>query len=71
METKLDIVAAKSGPKRTGSIFKAKKTEFLGKEDITRAKWYMGLASRFECDKAVLAADKGDWLVRMSSNKDK
>lgn len=35
------------------------------------AKWYLGLANRLECDKAVLAADHGDFLVRMSSKKDK
>jgi hypothetical protein len=31
----------------------------------------MGMANRLECDKAVLAADPGDFLVRMSSKKDK
>ena len=33
-----------------------------------QAKWYVGKTPRVECDKAVLAANVGDWLVRMSSN---
>lgn len=39
-----------------------------GVEDISKAKWYVGKTPRVECDKAVLAANVGDWLVRMSSS---
>eukprot|EP00036_Acanthoecidae_sp_10tr_P004174 CAMPEP_0182942148 /NCGR_PEP_ID=MMETSP0105_2-20130417/50140_1 /TAXON_ID=81532 ORGANISM="Acanthoeca-like sp., Strain 10tr" /NCGR_SAMPLE_ID=MMETSP0105_2 /ASSEMBLY_ACC=CAM_ASM_000205 /LENGTH=667 /DNA_ID=CAMNT_0025081847 /DNA_START=64 /DNA_END=2067 /DNA_ORIENTATION=+ len=62
---------AGGGMQRKGSIYARKKQSFLGSEDISRAKWYLGLTNRLECDKAVLAAGSGDFLVRMSSKKDK
>jgi len=41
-----------------------------GVDDISKAPWYVGRTVRVECDKAVLVANAGDWLVRMSSKGD-
>ena len=42
-----------------------------GGQDITRAAWFVGKIDREDCDKAVIAANNGDFLVRLNSAADK
>ena len=39
------------------------------KSKKTKAAWYVGQCSREELEKAVLAAEQGDFLVRLNTDK--
>lgn len=56
--------------RRTSMYARSNRNDVIqGVEDISKAPWYIGKTSRVECDMAVMAANSGDWLVRMSSNQ--
>eukprot|EP00040_Diaphanoeca_grandis_P037519 m.244649 g.244649 ORF g.244649 m.244649 type:complete len:626 (-) comp33833_c3_seq1:424-2301(-) len=73
-----EMTPPKAPPKAGGIGRNTRKTSMYGRknnndviqgvEDISKAAWYVGRINRIECDKAVLVANPGDWLVRMSSN---
>ena len=57
---------------RRGSVgMEGRGISAVGGEDISRAPWYVGETERDDCDKAVCAANKGDFLVRLNSKGDK
>jgi len=54
-----------------GSVGLETKKAIEGGEDISRAKWYVGKIDREDCNKAVTAANFGDFLVRLNTKGDK
>ena len=54
-----------------GSVGLESRQNIKGGQDISRAAWYVGTVDREDCDKAVVAANNGDFLVRLNSKGDK